>query len=332
MGPVTTSSAWQTQIGHQRDWVWRGWQTRYTFMGPHLVASTQAQPPLLLLHGFGASIGQWRHNLPVLAQERRVYALDMLGFGASEKVVTDYLVTLWVEQIHDFWQTFIRTPVILVGNSLGSLVSLTAASLYPEMVKGLAMLNLPDSSVLENPGWVKPAIAPFKAMLQPVLFLAKSVFTSPLVFNPFFRFLRQPQVIRAWAEKAYLDKTAVNDDLVEILASPAYDLGAAAALRAMVNTKTKGQPHYRAKDMLPPLQIPILLLWGQQDLMVPPSLGPLFAQCNPQIQLIELENAGHCPMMNALIGSIPFSCAGSRLVLALPFQPLLSPQNRGTLS
>ncbi|NJK40381.1 MAG: alpha/beta fold hydrolase [Acaryochloridaceae cyanobacterium SU_2_1] len=292
---MVTSSPWQTQVGHQRDWVWRGWQTRYSFLRPQPSAKALAQPPLLLLHGFGAAIGQWRHNIPVLAQGRTVYALDMLGFGASEKVITDYLVTLWVEQIHDFWQTFIRTPIVLVGNSLGSLVSLTAASLYPEMVTGLVMLNLPDSSVLENPSWVKPAIAPFKIALNPLLFLAKALLTSPLVFNPFFRFIRQPQVIRAWAKKAYLDTTAVNDDLVEILSSPAYDLGAGAALRAMVNTKAKGQPHYRAKDMLPALQMPILLVWGQQDLMVPPRLGPLFAKCNPKIQLIELEQAGHCP-------------------------------------
>lgn len=167
-------------MGQQRDWAWRGWQIRYTFMrGQHTAQ------PMLFLHGFGASIGHWRYNLSVFAKQRTVYALDLLGFGASEKVSTDYLLTLWVEQVHDFWQTFIRTPMILVGNSLGSLVSLTAAALYPEMVVGLTMLTLPDSSVLENPQWVKPAIAPLKLALTPVAALAKAFFTSPLVFNPF---------------------------------------------------------------------------------------------------------------------------------------------------
>ena len=254
------------------------------------------QPPMLLLHGFGASIGHWRFNIPVFAQDRTVYGLDLLGFGASEKVSTDYLVTLWVEQVHDFWQTYIRTPMVLVGNSLGSLVSLTAAALYPEMVAGLAMLTLPDTSVLENPSWIKPAIAPLKLALNPVAAFAKAFFTAPPVFNPFFKFIRQPKIIRSWVKKAYIDTTSVEDDLVDILSSPAYDQGAADALRAMVNTMSKPQiPKHTAKEMLPQLTLPILLVWGQQDVMIPPKLGPLFARCNPRIQLVELANAGHCP-------------------------------------
>lgn len=251
---------------------------------------------MLLLHGFGASIGHWRFNIPVFAQDRTVYALDLLGFGASEKVSTDYLVTLWVEQVHDFWQTYIRTPMVLVGNSLGSLVSLTAAALYPEMVAGLAMLTLPDTSVLKNPSWVKPAIAPLKLALNPIAAFAKALFTAPPIFNPFFQFIRQPKIIRSWVRKAYIDTTSVEDDLVDILSSPAYDQGAADALRAMVNTMSKPQvPQHSAKEMLPQLTIPILLVWGQQDVMIPPKLGPLFARCNPRIQLVELAHAGHCP-------------------------------------
>ena len=251
---------------------------------------------MLFLHGFGASIGHWRSNLSVFAQKRTVYALDLLGFGASEKVATDYLITLWVEQVHDFWHTFIRTPMVLVGNSLGSLVGLTAAALYPEMVAGLSMLTLPDSSVLENPKWVKPAIAPLKRSLIPLTVLAKAVFTSAPIFNSFFRFIRQPKIIRSWVQKAYIDTTAVEDDLVDILSSPAYDVGAAEALLAMVKTMAKGQiPQYTAKEMLPKLSIPILIVWGQQDLLVPPKLGPLFAQCNPLVKLVELDNVGHCP-------------------------------------
>lgn len=254
------------------------------------------QPPMLLLHGFGASIGHWRFNIPVFAKDRTIYALDLLGFGASEKVSTDYLVTLWVEQVHDFWQTYIRTPMVLVGNSLGSLVSLTAAALYPEMVAGLAMLTLPDTSVLKNPSWVKPAIAPLKLALNPVAAFAKALFTAPPIFNPFFQFIRQPKIIRSWVKKAYIDTTSVEDDLVDILSSPAYDQGAADALRAMVNTMSKPQvPQHTAKEMLPQLTIPILLVWGQQDVMIPPKLGPLFARCNPRIQLVELAHAGHCP-------------------------------------
>ena len=54
-----------------------------------------------------------------------VYALDMLGFGASEKASANYSIELWVEQVYDFWKAFIRQPVVLVGNSNGSLISLS---------------------------------------------------------------------------------------------------------------------------------------------------------------------------------------------------------------
>lgn len=89
-----------------------------------ITGKRKKHPPLILLHGFGASIEQWRHNISVLSQQHRVYALDLLGFGASRKAYTQYGVNLWREQIYDFWRTFIGVPAILVGNSLGSLVAL----------------------------------------------------------------------------------------------------------------------------------------------------------------------------------------------------------------
>ena len=85
---MSTAVHWQERVGNQRDWVWRGWQTRYTYVRPPEINSQTK--PLILLHGFGASIGHWRHNLEVLGQYHTVYALDMLGFGASEKAAANF--------------------------------------------------------------------------------------------------------------------------------------------------------------------------------------------------------------------------------------------------
>ena len=68
------SSNWQKKIGSQRDWVWRGWQTRYTYVRCQSNYETREgqnlqNPPILLLHGFGASIGHWRQNINVLSQK-----------------------------------------------------------------------------------------------------------------------------------------------------------------------------------------------------------------------------------------------------------------------
>ena len=83
---ATQSLHWQQQIGSQRDWFWRGWKVRYTYQRPAKVSESK-NPPIILLHGFGASIGHWRYNIKPLSQNHTVYALDLLGFGASKKAV-----------------------------------------------------------------------------------------------------------------------------------------------------------------------------------------------------------------------------------------------------
>jgi pimeloyl-ACP methyl ester carboxylesterase len=286
-------------FGHQRDWIWRGWTIRYTYIRSQ--HSTQ-QPPLMLLHGFGASIGHWRHNLEEFSQQHTVYALDLLGYGASQKVVAPYGIALWMELVHDFWLTFIRQPVVLVGNSIGSSVALAAAAAHPEMAAGLVMMSLPDASVLDYPPVITQTLKLLGQGLGPVFALLKGIFTSPPVFHPLFAVLRWPRLVKVWALQAYANDAALTDDLVEIFARPAYEPGAARALRAMINAKplpsdyaSDGTADYTAKAVLPRLTLPMLLLWGKQDKFVPPTLAPLFVRCNPDLKLVELDAAGHCP-------------------------------------
>ncbi|MEM6614324.1 MAG: alpha/beta fold hydrolase [Cyanobacteria bacterium P01_C01_bin.72] len=212
---MTTFPPWQERIGNQRDWVWRGWQTRYSYLRVREKASG-GRPPVILLHGFGASIEHWRNNIPAIAQQHTVYALDLLGFGASRKADTDYSAALWTEQVHDFWQTFIGVPVILVGNSIGSLVCLNTTTTYPEMVDGLVMLSLPDVSVRED---MLPAV------ISPIVTAIENLFASPLLIKNLLKLVRRPKIIRKWAGVAYPNMEAVTDELVEILSRPAYDEG-----------------------------------------------------------------------------------------------------------
>ena len=282
---MTVATQWQQRIGFQRDWVWRGWQIRYTykrsFPENHL-----ERPPLILIHGFGAAIEHWRHNIPVLSQKHTVYALDLLGFGASRKAATQYQIDLWVEQVYDFWQTFVPQPVVLVGNSIGSLVCLAAAAAHPEMVRGIAMVNLPDVSIRQEmlPQWIQPVVATIEGIVA-----------SPPLLKALFQVLRRPSVIRRWAEIAYVDPTAISDELVEILAAPAQDQGAARTFSALCQAVRRPNFAPAAKGILPTLNQPILLIWGLQDRMVPPSLAHTLARLNPEIELVELDQVGHCP-------------------------------------
>jgi pimeloyl-ACP methyl ester carboxylesterase len=137
---------WHQKVGNQRDWVWRGWQTRYTYQRCSDRANLGNSAPVLLLHGFGASIGHWQHNLEFLATHHTVYGLDLVGWGGSRKPDIKYDIDLWVDQVYDFWQAFVGQPMILVGNSIGSLVALVAAARHPEMAASLVMVSLPDLS------------------------------------------------------------------------------------------------------------------------------------------------------------------------------------------
>ncbi|MEY2858577.1 MAG: hypothetical protein RLZZ74_2890 [Cyanobacteriota bacterium] len=287
---MTTNQSWQERIGNQRDWVWRGWQTRYSYLRAKHRADfslgSKTTPPIIFIHGFGASIEHWRNNLPVIAQNHTVYALDLLGFGASRKADVDYSAALWTEQVHDFWQTFIGVPVILVGNSIGSLVCLNTTAVYPEMVEGLVMLSLPDVSVRED--MLPPLVSPIVTGIE-------NLFASPLLIKNLLKLVRRPSIIRKWAGIAYPNKTAITDELVEILSSPAYDDGSEQTLFRLSRSVRKAAFAESVRDLLPQVAVPMLLIWGLEDKMIPPNQARAIAELNSNLKLIELEHAGHCP-------------------------------------
>ncbi|MBP0019699.1 MAG: alpha/beta fold hydrolase [Cyanobacteria bacterium SBLK] len=278
---MISTTQWHERVGLQRDWVWRGWQVRYSFLrGP------ADKTPVLLLHGFGAAIEHWRKNIPVLGEERTVYALDLLGFGGSRKAIAPYGAELWVAQVYDFWRTFIGEPVVLVGNSLGSLVSFMTAATHPEMVKGLAMLSLPDLTLRE-----KSVPKPFRSLV----FAIESFFTAPIFLKPLFHFVRRPSMIRTWVTLAYGHKEAVDGELVDILALPPTDEGAFDAFCALSSSVRQSGMTRSVRELLPELTIPILLIWGRQDPMIPFSLSKNFLGLNPNLEFVPLDKAGHCP-------------------------------------
>jgi pimeloyl-ACP methyl ester carboxylesterase len=281
--PKRSLHPWHPQLGAQRDWIWRGWQIRYTHLRAVNAGESSSAPPLVFLHGFGAALTQWRLNLEPLSQERTVYAFDLLGFGASEKAAAPYNVELWIEQTYDFWRSLIGQPVVLVGHSLGALVALAAAERHPDMVQGLVLITLPSSRQELLPGW-----------LQPLVGAIEGLFASPLIIKPLFRLIRQPAFIRAALRKIYSNPESVTDDLIASFTMPALDRGAATVLTRLVKARTKRDFSPNTKSLLPNLQIPILLVWGEQDQVIPLAWGRQLPPLNSNIKLVELSEAGHC--------------------------------------
>jgi pimeloyl-ACP methyl ester carboxylesterase len=277
------SKTWHQKVGNQRDWVWRGWQTRYTYQRCSGVAEESA--PVLLLHGFGASIGHWQHNLEFLATHHTVYGLDLVGWGGSRKPKIEYTIDLWVEQVYDFWQTFVGQPMILVGNSIGSLVALVAAARHPEMAASMIMVSLPDLSAEQEM---------IPRSIQPLVNGLKRLILNPPLLHTLFRIVSQPKVARKWAQIAYSNPDRVTDELVDLFLVPAQEPEAPAAFVKIMQGMTSSNFSPNIRQLLPEMKLPMLLIWGCEDRMIPAGTAKILLQLNPLLELVNLAAAGHC--------------------------------------
>ena len=115
------------------DFDFKGFRTSYVVKRGSSAAGSAADP-VVLVHGFGGSAGQWRATIDDLsASGRTVYALDLIGFGASPKADVDYSIELWALQLTEFIQRVVMgedgaASAVVVGNSIGSLVCVCAAA------------------------------------------------------------------------------------------------------------------------------------------------------------------------------------------------------------
>ncbi|MFN5658125.1 MAG: alpha/beta fold hydrolase, partial [Pseudanabaena sp.] len=92
----------------------------------------------------------------------------------------------------------------------------------------------------------------------------------------------------------YCDRSRVDDQLVEIIAKPARDRQAAEAFARL--NRSINQPNYSPSltQALSKLQVPLLILWGSRDRIIPPSEGKRLVQYAANASLVYLENVGHC--------------------------------------
>ncbi|GAB4380851.1 MAG: alpha/beta fold hydrolase [Elainellaceae cyanobacterium] len=277
------ADSYLSQLGAQRDWVWRGWQVRYTYRRAANPQSAKSLP-LLLLHGFGSALTQWQENLLPLSESHTVYALDLVGFGASEKAAANYSVGFWVEQVYEFWHTFIREPIVLVGHSLGALVALTVAATHPDMVQRLVLLTLPAARQELLPRWMLVTVGEIE-----------SLFASPLLIRPLFYLIRRPAIIRSVLRKIYVNQERITEQLIQNFLTPGFDRGAAQVLCRLTKARTKNDFSQCTKALLSQVQVPILLIWGSHDRVIPLKWGRQLPTLSTYVKLVEVPDAGHCP-------------------------------------
>uniref|UniRef100_A0A7S0ZCA3 AB hydrolase-1 domain-containing protein n=1 Tax=Timspurckia oligopyrenoides TaxID=708627 RepID=A0A7S0ZCA3_9RHOD len=209
----------------QGTWKFRGLDIGFLSAG---IDNTDS-PAVLLVHGFGASSGHFRYNLPELGKYYRTYAVCLLGFGRSAKPQqystspdgseVRYDFDTWSQQILAFSREIIGSKdIVIVANSIGVVASLQAVTEDTEsMFRGLVQL---DTSLrmlnVRKRDWLADITAP----------IAMKVLKVPAIGDLFFNALQSKNTLRKVLEGAYGVKSAVDDELLEILAAPARDPGA----------------------------------------------------------------------------------------------------------
>ena len=262
-----------------KTWTWQGHQICYTVAGEG--------SPLVLIHGFGASIGHWRRNIPVLAATgHKVFAIDLLGFGKSAKPALDYTMELWQEMLYDFWTEQIQAPAVFVGNSIGALLSLMVLANHPEIARGGVLLNAA--------GGLNHRPEELNLPLRMMMGTFTKVVSSNVVGGFMFNQIRQKSRLRRTLMQVYSDHTAITDELINIIYEPSCDPGAQKVFASILTAP----PGPRPEELLPKVSQPLFVLWGEADPWTPITGSKVYQDLATQtdrVQFIPIPNTGHCP-------------------------------------
>ncbi|TVQ53393.1 MAG: alpha/beta hydrolase [Spirulina sp. DLM2.Bin59] len=227
-------------------------------------------PPILLLHGFDSSLLEYRRLWPHLSQHHQTWAVDLLGFGFTERCPgLPYGPAAIQSHLFAFLEHHIKTPVILVGASMGGAAALDFALTYPDLVERLILI---DSAGLAG----RPMAG--KLMIPPLDRWATD-------------FLRSPKVREGISRKAYYDSRWVTADATLCASLHVEQPGWRESLIAF--TKSGGYGSFQGQ--LPQLPQPTLILWGQQDRILGTKDAPRFERLIPNSQLVWIPEAGHVP-------------------------------------
>ena len=285
-------------------WTWRGFNISYCQIHP----STSGSPPrraALLIHGFGASKGHWRHNLAALSQDASVYAIDLLGFGNSSKPMSclegeapltggvRYCFDLWAEQIRDFCFDVIGidTPIELqlIGNSIGGVVALNATRLLEACHQPPRQVILIDCAQREL-DLKRLSEQPWAVQISRPLLMA--VVRQRWLIRSLLQVLARRPFVRNVLKQAYPSGRNVDDALVELLLAPSREPGATESFRGFVNLFND----WLAPQLLAQIQAPVRLLWGEDDPWEPVEEARRWEREHTCVQELKvLPGLGHCP-------------------------------------
>ncbi|WP_231934182.1 alpha/beta fold hydrolase [Geobacter sp. DSM 9736] len=236
---------------------------------------------LVLVHGLAARAESWTDLVPLLPPDRyTVYLVDLLGSGESSKPKgADYSIRAHAVRLLEFIERELPSAATVAGHSLGGAVVLMAAIEARRMVKEHLLRSI---IIIAGPGFIQR------------LPLMAEVFRSRLAATLFVLLYAPDAWVRIGLRAAYYDERLVDREHVSRYAPCYRDRD---AKRALVQTCRRLIPP-DADDIIPlyaSLRLPVLLLWGRHDRIVPLSQGERLQDAIPGAKLEVIEECGHNP-------------------------------------
>ncbi len=282
-------------LNKSETWKWQNWEISWSlskkFPGENNIN-------ILLVRGFGASKNHWRHNQDFLGKFSSCYAIDLLGFGKSsqpsalldyepyKKNSIKYSFDLWSNQISKFCSEVIKSPVYLVGNSIGGVIALKSAEILKDNCKGVILIDcaqrtMDDKRLKKNDFLMN--------LLRPVL---KTLVRQRIISNTLFTRAANPKVIRKILEQAYPSGKNIDEDLIDILYQPSKRKNSKEAFRGFINLFDD----YLATDLFDKITAPVQLIWGEKDPWESLSEAKEWKEKFKNIKRLDIiQGAGHCP-------------------------------------
>jgi pimeloyl-ACP methyl ester carboxylesterase len=231
--------------------------------------------PLVLIHGTGSSLHTFDEWVKILKESHRIVRMDIPAFGLTgPDPKHDYSMEKYVNFIENFLAAKGIKQCILGGNSLGGQIAWQFALAHPQKVKKLILIDAAGYAIKSQ----KPVLA-FRVARMPVI---KNCMT----------FITPYPLARESVESVYADKSKVTDALVDRYFELTLREGNRQAFVDRLNMlyDTANIPKIKT------IQTPTLVLWGEQDLLIPMENGQRFHDDLPNDTLVILKNMGHVPM------------------------------------
>jgi pimeloyl-ACP methyl ester carboxylesterase/putative sterol carrier protein len=238
--------------------------------------------PVVILHGLGGGKVSVFPLIAEIAESHRVIVPDLPGHGESDKPVAEYSPRFYARVIRHLLDEVGADQAVVIGNSLGGRIALELALRSPMRVAALALLGpaLPGLRWRYVMGFTRVFPSEFGAIPFPLRERWMRALLRRLFADP-----------TAMPEKAL---TAAAHEFIRVYRSPAARMAFLASLRQIVTERP--EPFF---ESLRRIKQPTLVMFGEQDRIVPARLGARLAQRMPNAELVVLPNVGHVPQFEA---------------------------------